>query len=328
MTCGPLSLFGVGSTRAYAERVAACVGVPLSAHEERGFEDGEHKTRPLGSVRGRDVFVIHALYGDTTETVNDKLCRLLFFCGALKDAGAERVTAVTPYLCYMRKDRRTQPNDPTTTRYLAGMVESCGVDRLIALEVHNASAFDNAFRCPTRHVASAGIFAAHFAPMASGEGVVVVSPDSGGAKRAEQFRRALEAASGSAVGNALVEKFRSGGVVTGELLAGEVAGRTAIIIDDLISTGTTLARAARSLRAAGAARVFAAAAHGLFNAGASQVLMDPVFEQVVVTDTVPPFRIPPETVTSRLTILDSTATIAAAIVEEHGIAGMAVRSRG
>jgi len=252
--------------------------------------------------------------------VNDKLCRLLFFCGALKDAGADRVTAVAPYLCYMRKDRRTQPNDPVTTRYLAGMFESCGVDRLIALEVHNASAFDNAFRRPSRHVASAGIFAAHFATMAGSEDIVVVSPDSGGAKRAEQFRRALEAASGRAVGNALVEKYRSGGVVTGELLAGDVAGRTAIIIDDLISTGITLARAARSLRAAGAARVFAAAAHGLFNAGASQVLADPVFERVVVTDTVPPFRLPAEVVASRLTVLDSTAAIARAIVEDHGFA--------
>ncbi len=320
MIRGPLSLFGVGSTRAYAERVAARVGVPLSMHEERAFEDGEHKTRPLTSVRGHDVFVIHALYGDGTESVNDKLCRLLFFCGALKDAGAGRVTAVTPYLCYMRKDRRTQPNDPITTRYLAGLFESCGVGRVIALEVHNASAFDNAFRCPTRHVASAGIFAAHFASVIGAEEVVVVSPDSGGAKRAEQFRRALEAASGRTIGSALVEKYRSGGVVTGELLAGEVSGRTAIIIDDLVSTGTTLARAARSLRAGGAARVFAAAAHGLFNAGASAVLADPVLERVVVTDTVPPFRIPREIVASRLTILDSTAAIASAIVEEHGIA--------
>ncbi len=320
MIRGPLSLFGVGSTRAYAERVAARVGVPLSMHEERAFEDGEHKTRPLTSVRGHDVFVIHALYGDGTESVNDKLCRLLFFCGALKDAGAGRVTAVTPYLCYMRKDRRTQPNDPITTRYLAGLFESCGVDRVIALEVHNASAFDNAFRCPTRHVASAAIFAAHFASMIGVEEIVVVSPDSGGAKRAEQFRRALEAVSGRAIGSALVEKYRSGGVVTGELLAGDVAGRAAIIIDDLVSTGTTLARAARSLRAAGAARVFAAAAHGLFNAGASAVLADPVLERVVVTDTVPPFRIPREIVASRLTILDSTAAIASAIVEEHGIA--------
>ena len=321
MTRGPLSVFGVGSTRAYAERVAARLGMPLSAHEERGFEDGEHKTRPLASVRGRDVFVIHTLHGDRAESVNDKLCRLLFFCGALKDAGAERVTAVTPYLCYMRKDRRTQPNDPITTRYLAGMFESCAVDRVIALEVHNASAFDNAFRCPTRHVASAGIFAAHFASMAFPEGLVVVSPDSGGAKRAEQFRQALEAARGAAVGNALVEKYRSRGVVSGDLLAGDVAGKTAIIIDDLISTGTTLARAARSLRAAGAARVFAAAAHGLFNAGASEVLMDPVFERVVVTDTVPPFRLPPEVVASRLTILDSTSAVAEAIAEEHGIGG-------
>jgi ribose-phosphate pyrophosphokinase len=134
----------------------------------------------------------------------------------------------------------------------------------------------------------------------------------------EQFRRALEAATGCSVGYALVEKYRSGGVVTGDLLAGQVAGQTAVIIDDLISTGTTLARAARSLWTAGAARVFAAAAHGLFNAGASEMLANPVLERVVITDTVPPFRIPSEIVASRLTILDSTAAMASAIVEEHG----------
>ena len=83
------------------------------------------------------------------QSANDKLCRLLFFIGALKDAGAARVTAVTPYLCYARKDRRTKPNDPVTTRYIAGMFESVGTDCVVTLEVHNPVAFENAFRCRT-----------------------------------------------------------------------------------------------------------------------------------------------------------------------------------
>ena len=124
-----LTLFAVEGTRDYGERVAQHLELILGAHEERGFEDGEHKIRPLAEVRRQDVFVIHSLYGDAEQSPNDKLCRLLFFIGALKDAGAERVTAVVPYLCYARKDRRTQPRDPVTTKYVARLFEACGADR-------------------------------------------------------------------------------------------------------------------------------------------------------------------------------------------------------
>src|SRR5208282_3836620 len=178
-------------SRDLAERVAGRLEVALAVHEERNFEDGEHKTRPLRDVRGHDVFVLHSLHGDERESGNDKLCRLLFFCGALKDAGADRVTAITPYLCYARKDRRTKPNDPIITRYVAAIFEAVGIDRVIALEVHNVAAFENAFRCPTWHIENAPLLAAHFAPLLHGKQVVAVSPDAGGAKRAEQFRQAL-----------------------------------------------------------------------------------------------------------------------------------------
>jgi len=121
-----LTLFAVRGTQDYGERIAQHLELILSAHEERGFEDGEHKIRPLAEVRRQDVFVIHSLYGDAEQSPND---RLLFFIGALKDAGAERVTAVVPYLCYARKDRRTQPRDPITTKYVACLFEACGADR-------------------------------------------------------------------------------------------------------------------------------------------------------------------------------------------------------
>lgn len=317
MSRTPLSLFGLQGSRELAENVARRLEVALARHEERSFEDGEHKARPLQYVRGHDVFVIHALHGDADESGNDKLCRLLFFCGALKDAGAERVTAVAPYLCYARKDRRTKPNDPITTRYVATMFEAVRVDRMITLEVHNLAAFENAFRCPTWHIESATIFAIHFAPLLRAEKIVAVSPDAGGAKRAEQFRQALEKLTGKDVGSAYMEKYRSAGVVSGALLAGDVAGKVAIIIDDLISTGGTLVRAATACRAAGAVRVFAAAAHGLFIDGAPDLFATPAIDGITVTNTVPPFRVPPDVAATRLTVLDASDSIARAIAAFH-----------
>ena len=317
MSRRPLSLFGLHGSRDLAERVAGRLEVALAPHEERRFEDGEHKTRSLQDVHGHDVFVLHSLHGDAGESGNDKLCRLLFFCGALTDAGAERVTVIAPYLCYARKDRRTKPNDPIITRYVAAMFEAVGVSRMIAVEVHNVAAFENAFRCPTWHIESASLLAAHFAPLLRGKQVVAVSPDAGGAKRAEQFRQALEHLTKEEVGSAYMEKYRSSGVVSGELLAGEVSGKVAVIVDDLISTGGTLVRAARACRAAGASKVFAAAAHGLFVDGAGELFAASEIDGITVTNTVPPFRVRPEVVAQRLIVLDVSDAIARVIAACH-----------
>src|SRR6185437_13329111 len=258
MSLGRLALFAPAGTTNYGSRLASRLNTALTPVEEREFEDGEHKIRPLGSVHRLDAYVIHALHGDDAHSVNDKLCRLLFLIAALKDHGAAKVTAVLPYLCYARKDRRTQPYDPVTSRYVAALFEAVRTDRVMAIEVHNIAAFENAFNCPALHIATAELFAEHFAPLARQGEAVVVSPDAGGVKRAEQFRRALEARSGRSVDNAFIEKYRGGGIVSGGALVGGVEGKTAIILDDLIATGTTLLRAASAGRSAGAGKVFAA----------------------------------------------------------------------
>lgn len=314
---GDLALFALEASRDFGARAAVALDLELSPHEERDFEDGEHKARPLVSVRGQDVYVIHSLYGDDAASGNDKLCRLLFFIGALKDAAAASVTAVVPYLCYARKDRRTKTRDPVTTRYLAQMFETVGTDRVVTLDVHNLAAFQNAFRCRTEHLEAVGLFVDYFVPLVGDRDLAVVSPDAGGAKRAERFRRALAEATGREPGGAFLEKHRSRGVVTGEAVVGEVEGRTAVIIDDLISGGGTMRRAAQACLQQGAAGVFAAATHGLFVGRAGEVVADPSLDRVVVTDSVPPFRLDRERIGDKLAVLDAASFVGRAIARMH-----------
>ena len=187
MNTAPLRVFALAASKDLGDTVAAALGQPLATHEEREFEDGEHKARPLDAVTGADVYVVQSLHSGPQESANDKLCRLLFFIGAIKDAGAARVTAITPYLCYARKDRRTKPNDPVTTRYIAGMFESVGTDCVVTLEVHNPVAFENAFRCRTVALTGTPLFV-DYAKTLGDEKLSVISPDAGGMKRAELLR--------------------------------------------------------------------------------------------------------------------------------------------
>ena len=149
------------------------------------------------------------------------------------------------------------------------------------------------------------------------ENLCVVSPDTGGSKRAELFRETLEAACGRPVGKAFADKHRSAGVVSGDLFVGDVAGSTALVIDDLISTGGTLLRAARAARKAGARRVMALVTHGLFMQGAAEVLADPAIERLIVTDTVPPFRLATGAARKKLEILPAAPLLAEAIGRLH-----------
>lgn len=313
-----LRIFALSESRPFAEGVSATLGVTLAEHEEREFEDGEHKARPLENVRGKDVYVIQSLYGEPGKSANDKLCRLLFFVGALKDASAARVTAVAPYLCYARKDRRTKPRDPVTTRYIAQVLEAVGTDRVVTLDVHNLAAYQNAFRRPAEHLEARKLFVEYLAPRIDRDEVVVVSPDVGGVKRAEQLREALASRLGRDVGNAFLEKYRSAGVLRGQAVVGDIAGKVAIVIDDLVSTGGTLLRAARACRERNAKAVYAAASHGLFigDAGEKLVASD-ALDKTVVTNTIPPFRIETDLARHKLAVLETEPLFAEAIRRIH-----------
>jgi ribose-phosphate pyrophosphokinase len=305
-------LFTLGASSGLGRSIADALGVTLSRHEERDFEDGEHKTRPLESVEGADTYVVQNLYGGPDQSANDKLCRLLFFIGALRDAGAARVTAISPYLCYARKDRRTKPHDPVTTRYTAALFEAVGTDRVITLDVHNPAAFENAFRCRTITLTAALSFV-EFAKSLGEKNLCVVSPDPGGVKRAELFREALESACGFPIAKGFVDKRRSSGVVSGDIFAGDAAGATVLIIDDLISTGHTLLRAANAVRRAGARRVVAFATHGLFMPGSAEVIADPAIDRFVLIDSVPLFRLKGASLTEKIVVLPIAGIVAGAI---------------
>jgi ribose-phosphate pyrophosphokinase len=279
-------IFAPAESRALALAASRESGIELATLEEREYEGGEFKLRPLQSVRDHTVFVVQSLAETREAPIALRLVRLLFLLQGLRDAGASHVTALIPYLAYARKDRRTKPRDPVYTRYVAQLLEATGVDRVIALDVHNASALDNAFRIPTDHLTALPMMAQHFKQQLVGGAWAVASPDIGGIKRAQQFRELLERQLDRDVELVFIEKRREGGVVSGGAIVGNAVGRNIIVLDDLCASGVTLIRAAKSLRAAGATSVHTAVTHTPIESGLAALIATEEITQVVVTDSV------------------------------------------
>lgn len=280
--------FALSESRELGAHVAHEAGVALTPLEERHFEGGEFKLRPLESVRGRTVFVFQSLAGNGDTPVSERFVRLLFLLSGLRDAGAERCIALVPYLAYARKDRRTQIRDPVNTRYVAELLETAGADRLVALDVHNPAALDNAFRIPVDHLSALPMLADHFATRCGKDAALVVaSPDVGGIKRVQLFRELLEERLGREVELAFIEKRRAGDVVSGGTLVGMTSNHpTVIVLDDLCATGGTLIRAAAICRNAGAAAVHVAVTHVPLPSGLEALIGAADIAGIVTTDSV------------------------------------------
>lgn len=279
-------LFTLHESRDLASAVSRHAGLPLAPVEERDFEGGEFKLRPLEPVRDRTAFVLQSLAGTDQSSVCQRLVRLLFLLYGLRDAGAVRRIALLPYLTFARKDRRTQTRDPVNSRYIAQLLESAGVDRVVTLDVHNPAALDNSFRVPVDHLSALPLMVDHFASCLPGAQLTVASPDIGGVKRAQIFRELLEARLGHEVEFAFFEKRRAQGVVSGEAMVGSVKDRTVIVIDDLCATGNTLIRAATVCHRAGAESVYAAVTHAPYTPGIRAAAADMAIAGVVTTDSV------------------------------------------
>ena len=267
-----------------AREIAAQAQIPLAELEERPFEGGEFKLRPIECLRERSAFVVQSLIGSEDVPVGTRLLRLLFLLLGLRDVGCARRIAVLPYMAFARKDRRTQLHDPVTSRYVAELLEAAGVDRVVALDVHNPAALDNAFRVPVDHLSATPLLVDHFARRLGGAPSCVVSPDIGGIKRAQRFRELLGARLSRPVELAFVEKRRAQGVVYSGQLAGHVEGMQVIVLDDLCATGGTLVRAADACMSAGAGAVHVAFTHAPLVDGLVALLGADSTAEVVLTD--------------------------------------------
>jgi len=278
--------FGLRESRDLACAVYRHADLPLAPLEERDFEGGEFKLRPLESVRDRTALVFQCLAGTTEVPACERLVRLLFLLYGLRDAGALRRIALLPYLTFARKDRRTQTRDPVNSRYIAQLLEAAGVDRVVTLDVHNPAALDNGFRVPVDHLSALPLMVDHLATRLPDTPLTVASPDIGGVKRAQIFREMLEARLGTEVELAFFEKRRAQGVVSGDALVGVVKGRTVLVIDDLCATGNTLKRAAEVCNRVGARSVYAAVTHAPYTPGIVSVVADSGIAGVITTDSV------------------------------------------
>jgi len=283
-----MMLFGGRAHPVLAKAICKRLEIDVGAISLVTFPSSEVYCRFEESVRGADVFLVQPICANPAAEIsaNDALMELLLMIDAAVGASAHRVIAVCPWFGYSRQDRKGAPREPISARVVARLLESAGVDRVLTMDLHTGQ-LQGFFEVPVDHMTAIMRLAEHVVSLRLGEGLVVVAPDAGRAKLSKKFADRLgadyailetEPAEESSAGHGQAE-------VTG--VVGEVAGRPAVILDDIIDTGGTLRAAGEAVSGAGATRVFAAATHGIFSGDAYENLRAAKFEGIVVTDTIP-----------------------------------------
>jgi ribose-phosphate pyrophosphokinase len=273
-----LLVFAGGSNRPLAEEISNLLGKSLGEVTIKRFADGETWIQVEDSVRDVDVFIIQS----TCSPVNDNLMELLIMIDAMRRASAERVTAVIPYYGYARQEKKTTGREPISAKLVANLITAAGADRVLTIDLH-APAIEGFFDIPVDHLPVAPILAEYFRETLPIQEVVVVAPDVGTVARANRFRKLL----GRGLPLAVLFKHRpEPDMAEVEEMVGDVKGKSAIIVDDLISTGGTLIEGAKFLIRRGAERVYACATHPVFAPGAVERLEESPIEKVVVTNTI------------------------------------------
>lgn len=271
-------IFSGNSNQALAKSVCEILQVPLGESQVNNFSDGETQVEIKESVRGTDVFVIQS----TCTPVNQSYMEFFIMLDALKRASAASVTAVIPYYGYARQDRKVAPRAPISAKCMADLLTTAGAGRIISIDLHSAQ-IQGFFDCPVDHLFAIPTLArAWKEQMGEGEDFVTVSPDAGGVERARAFAKRINSSL------AIVDKRRSApGEAKAMHLIGDVTGKTAVIVDDMIDTAGTLTQAVDSLLKNGAKQVFAIATHPVFSGPAIARLKESRIEKVFVTDTIP-----------------------------------------
>jgi ribose-phosphate pyrophosphokinase len=300
-----LKLLTGNANRVLAEEIAQYLRVPLADAEVTRFSDGEVYVQVNENVRGADVFVIQP----TCPPVNDSLMELLIMVDAMKRASARRITAVLPYYGYARQDRKVQSRVPISARLVADLLEAAGIDRVLALDLH-AGQIQGFFSVPVDHLFAGPVVMIDYLKKKDLRDPVIVAPDAGGVERARAMAKRFDA------GLAIVDKRREGpNSAVAMHLIGDVKGRDAIVIDDIIDTAGTLVQAVSAIDREGARRILACGVHAVLSGPSLARIKDSPIEEVVVTNSIP---LPDDKrQVSRITVLTVAPLLGEAIRRIH-----------
>ena len=299
-----LMLFSGRAHPELGQEIGAALGIEPTPARLSDFANGEIFVRFLDSVRGNDVFVLQS----HTSPINEWIMEQLIMVDALKRASARRITVVTPFFGYARQDKKSHGREPISARLMADLFAAAGADRLMAVDLHTAQ-IQGFFDGPVDHLFALPILASYVEGRLDISRVTVVAPDAGRVRVCERWTDRL----GSPL--AIIHKRRDPDVahrVAVLEVVGDVAGRTCIVVDDMIDTGSTITKAAEALFAQGAAQVIVTATHGVLSGAAVDQLKNSRIGEVIVTSTLP---IPPEKRFDKLTVLSIAPLIARAIQE-------------
>ncbi len=270
-----LKLIAGNANPKLAQEIAKKMGIELSPATIGRFSDGEIQVKIADSVRGADCYVIQP----TCAPVNENIMELLVIADALKRASARRITAVIPYYGYARQDRKAEPRVPITSKLVANLITASGIDRVLTVDLH-ARQIQGFFDIPVDHLYARPVLFQYFKDL-NLDNPIVVSPDAGGVERARAFAKLLNA------DLAIVDKRRPRPNEAAIMnIIGDVKGRNAIILDDMIDTGGTLTKVADAIKNAGAIKVYAAASHGVLSGQAIEKIQKSSLEEVVITNSI------------------------------------------
>ena len=272
----PLKLFSGNANPALTKEICAYLGINIGQATVSSFSDGEIRVRIEENVRGADVFVAQSC----CEPINDSIMELLIMIDALKRSSAYRITAVIPYFGYARQDRKDQPRVPISAKLVADLITTAGADRVLTMDLH-AGQIQGFFNIPVDHLYATPVLLDYISKV-GGPDLVVVSPDAGGVERARAFAKRLQA------NLAIIDKRREGPNQTQIMnIIGDVDGRNALLLDDMIDTAGTIVQGAQACANKGARRVWAGCTHPVLSGPALERLQTSCLTEVVVTNTIP-----------------------------------------